>query len=135
MLELRLNCVLDLRVCLQVHRSPRRMRLHVSTNSGGVLTQQNSRRFVKYFHIGQHNNHFDREGWDVPTTRLSLTSARARLSKLRSPTLRFEPSLSIALSRLKRDVGVLDPSPSPAFGDSTRKERCNASHSCASVCS
>jgi hypothetical protein len=79
------------------------------------------------------------------TTLQSFTSARARLSRDLSPTLRFAPSLSMTLSRSRRVVLVEDSSCSLVMPlllvdfvvgllESTRRDRCSASHNSASSC-
>lgn len=72
------------------------------------------------------------------TTLLSFTSARARLSRDLSPTLRFAPSLSMTLSRLWLSFVPVVPSleVDSFLGvlESTRHDRCSASHNSASSC-
>lgn len=75
------------------------------------------------------------------TTLQSFTSARARLSRDLSPTLRFAPSLSMVLSRSWRLVdacslltSLLEDDCFEVVPESSRQDRCSASHSSASLC-
>ena len=78
--ELRLNGLLDLSIRYEVHRRPIGQHEHRTM-------QRNSNTYVASSMI---------------TTRLSFTSARAKLSNDRCPTLRFAPLGSMNVSSVMR---------------------------------